>query len=525
MYRLLIAEDEPIEREAMRVMIERILSDRIQVVGEAENGRKAVEMAEKTQPDIIMMDIKMPGINGIDAIREIQKKQPDTRFILVTAYDRFQYAREAMRMGIKEYLLKPGTIKELEEAISNVVREIDEERRRREQELDLKDKWMRVQSLVETEWVTSLLLEHIRDVSWEDLHAILQVKMASGFAFVISSISNMNNSEEQRRLYETMKETVKDECPTCLVGPMMGRQVPVFVLWQEPLVWGQPSTKSKVVHILQKTIQALKKRFGGSNLFIGAGLVYNHAEGLRKSYREALIAARRPTSPAGYLLYDDLSTVYSPDEAVLLHTEKELLAAVQQGDDECALQWYDRYVQEADLYHQQDDKPHRLIELMIILYRGMDAPETERPDWSQFHKQASIEEQVEWGRHYLLSLIHNAQTRRKSRLKGGLERAKAYIHQHYQDNLTLASVAAEVNLNPYYFSKLFKEECNTTFIDYLTRVRIDQAKQLIQSGDWSLKEVCYQVGYQDPNYFSRVFKKMTGVPPSQYRKRITNPDR
>ncbi|WMT41353.1 AraC family transcriptional regulator [Paenibacillus sp. D2_2] len=98
-----------------------------------------------------------------------------------------------------------------------------------------------------------------------------------------------------------------------------------------------------------------------------------------------------------------------------------------------------------------------------------------------------------------------------------LEKAVAYIHSKFQEDLSLEDAAEHVHLNPYYFSKLFKQQTGETFIDYVTRLRIDKAKVMIKDSGLSLKEVCYSVGYKDPNYFSRVFKKVTGVTPSEYR--------
>src|SRR5699024_6693095 len=126
--RILIAEDELIERKAMRKFIENNFTDII-VVGEAVNGRKAIELAETIKPDIIFMDIKMPGINGLEAIEEISGKYPAIKFILVSAYDSFDYAKEAMQFGIKDYILKPAKKEEIVKALLRLQQEITSERK------------------------------------------------------------------------------------------------------------------------------------------------------------------------------------------------------------------------------------------------------------------------------------------------------------------------------------------------------------------------------------------------------------
>lgn len=128
--RILIAEDELLERKAMKKFIEENFNE-MTVVGEAANGRKAIELAETTYPDIIFMDIKMPGINGLEAIEKINAANPTIKFILVSAYDSFDYAKEAMRFGIKDYILKPGKKEEIVKSLLRLKRKLKQRVRKR----------------------------------------------------------------------------------------------------------------------------------------------------------------------------------------------------------------------------------------------------------------------------------------------------------------------------------------------------------------------------------------------------------
>ncbi|QGS69502.1 response regulator [Oceanobacillus sp. 143] len=152
--RILLAEDEFIERKAMRKFIEENFPA-IEIVAEAENGRKAIELAEKTSPDVIFMDIRMPGINGLEAIEKINMGNPAIKFILVSAYDSFDYAKEAMRFGIKDYILKPGKKEEIVKAILRVQKEIE------------------VEKIQQLERIQALGLRHERLIT-ELMHAPLQ---------------------------------------------------------------------------------------------------------------------------------------------------------------------------------------------------------------------------------------------------------------------------------------------------------------------------------------------------------------
>ncbi|MGG3688407.1 response regulator [Caldifermentibacillus hisashii] len=126
-----LVDDEMIERKAMRKIIEDHFGKTI-VCGEAANGRQAIQLADEKRPNIMLMDIKMPGIDGLEAIERIKEKHPDIKFIMISAYDSFDYAKQAMKKGVKEYILKPATKEETIQAILNVYREIAEEQMNQE---------------------------------------------------------------------------------------------------------------------------------------------------------------------------------------------------------------------------------------------------------------------------------------------------------------------------------------------------------------------------------------------------------
>jgi two-component system, response regulator YesN len=136
--KILIVDDEVLERKALTKIISNYSEDAA-VICEAPNGRLAIEMAEAHRPDIIFMDIKMPGIDGVQAIKEIRKFDASIRFIMVSAFNTFEYAKEVMQQGIKEYLLKPCRKQDILVSLERVIAEIMEERKHREEQQSLRD--------------------------------------------------------------------------------------------------------------------------------------------------------------------------------------------------------------------------------------------------------------------------------------------------------------------------------------------------------------------------------------------------
>lgn len=138
MYKLLIADDEALEREGLELMIRHLIPDTFEFL-HAGNGRKAIQLAEEHRPDMIFMDIKMPGIQGLEAVRQIREKLPAAQIVMITAHDYFAYAKEGLLLGVRDYLLKPARREEVAEVLRKLMAVIEEERRSRNEQLELKE--------------------------------------------------------------------------------------------------------------------------------------------------------------------------------------------------------------------------------------------------------------------------------------------------------------------------------------------------------------------------------------------------
>ncbi len=497
----------------------------VRVIGEAPNGRIAVEMASVHRPDIIFMDIKMPGIDGVQAVKEIKKINPGIRFIMVSAFNTFEYAKEVMQQGVKEYILKPSRKQDILEGLQRVTTEIREERKRQEEHQNLRENFSRAVSIAQKEWVSSLLVNQVQDITFDEWGQLLGVEITSGYIVLISfkpQEETVPSTCEKQKWAAWLKDALKSVVikKEILLGPMTDNHVPVLILCQKTTE--RVHFKSSVQTNIKNLFKLFQKESFKCELRIGVGLPYHHAHELNQSYHEAFRALEKlEKSPnSRYSMADKQSSIELPAQSGVLEVEKMLLDAVRQGDVNQVLLIFESYVKM--LAKNKDLKApfvkKSFDELFILISRMLHDLGISTQSTPVIHETEEVMTIVDKGKTHLLALVQRVQVWRNHHAKGMLHKAKEYIESHYSQSLTLEEVAEYVEFSPFYFSKLFKDRFGLTFIEYLTEIRINKAKaEMVDSGK-SLKEICYSIGYKDPNYFSRVFKKHTGLSPTEFRK-------
>ncbi|OAB35957.1 response regulator [Paenibacillus glacialis] len=443
MYRILIADDEALEREGLEWIIQRMMPDTFQVI-HADNGRTAIERAEEHRPHIVMMDVNMPGIQGLAAIREIKERLPDTKFVLVTAYDYFAYAKEALTLGVKEYLLKPAKREQIVTVLEELISEIKVEKQRRQDVLELKHKLSQLLPLVENELSLMFMVDQTLDTDAEQLSEWLDFPLAQGCAIVVAFPEHAH-SQSHQKIYDIIRSFAKTNESSCIISSLIERHMAIFLGKESRIqedLWREQTKRfgEKLAMLTERQLQY--------EVSIGIGTLGSGADGFRKSYFEAVFASTYDAHQGNVCHFDEL-------KQAVVHP-----------------------LSESESHSFTAESTHRS---------------------------------------YVISALHHIREEREKQTLTVLDRAQGYIQERFTEDLSLEEVADFVHLNPHYFSKIFKQQTGSTFIDYVTNLRIDKAKILMSSDHLSLKEVCYKVGYNDPNYFSRVFKKVTGITASEFR--------
>ncbi|MCR5155361.1 MAG: helix-turn-helix domain-containing protein [Butyrivibrio sp.] len=532
MYRVMVADDEGIVIDSMKFIIEKEFGDSCQVEC-AKSGRSVIELAENFRPDIAVIDIHMPGINGIDAIREMKQFCTNTVFIVMSAYDKFDYAKEAIALGVMEYITKPMEKMKVVAVLKRAMSQIDGERQKRSNDLLIKEKLETVEPIIENGLIYDILLQEHFEEDVDNYRTILGITENYGYMMAIvcgdsqegSRMTNaIGSSVKISGKYHEIREGVKSYF-RCKIGNVMSNKIAVLIPCNESRI--EYNERTEMIDRARELVRFLRKKTDIS-FRIGIGGVKPLRE-LGDSYREALNALIVTTGSVAHV--DDLVISCDYDDDYPKNLERPLFEAIAKGDLNEAQVMADKY---SDWMCQKavdgDLMSMRLKTLEFALYAEHIAYQNggqtyhysgRREYLPQIMELETPEEIRDWFEEKIMSACRNVVSKREERSGDIIRTAKRYIEDNFDKDISLDDVSRVVNISPYYFSKVFKEESGLNFIEYLTNIRIDKAKELLENSGLSIKEICLSCGYTDPNYFSRSFKKNVGVTPTEYKEKLS----
>ncbi|MET0787332.1 MAG: response regulator [Paenisporosarcina sp.] len=509
MIKLLIVDDEPIERDGMQAILQKAYPTL--EIKQAKNGKVAVELADVFKPDLIMMDIMMPGINGLEAVEIISAKNPKIKFVMVTAFDMFDFARQALKLGVKDYLLKPSRASEIVATVGKVMEQSEIEQSTIEMSKSQQESMQKALTLVETDVVTQLLFDHVHEVHIDMLVEMLDIR-STNEKFVMVLLLPAGSE----KFYSAVKEKVR-QTGLGWVGALYGRQLPIIVFRNE-----EKSFRSQAISLANEILSIAKKSNRLAEWFIGIGNECGSLDQIRQSYQESLIATMDTTLAVKYRFYSDVPAINTEvDGHLVKQQEKEFFDQIRLGQwEQIRLYVMDlilRYENEGALLLQIQQ---RVQEILWITTRVMSEMgiESEAPFYSfQAHDYRQLRAET----NNLLERMKHSYVEHYDRVEvDKIHQIKQYIIEHSHEDISLDALGRKVDLSPIYISKMFKEKLGINYIDFLTECRIEKAKKLLSDPEKSLKEITFEVGYHEPNYFSKVFKKMCSVSPKEYRKTI-----
>lgn len=528
MYKIMLADDEGIVIDSLKFIIEKEFGEEC-TVEYAKTGRSVIELAEKFRPDIAIMDIQMPGINGIEAMKEIRKNNQNVLFIVMSAYDKFDYAKEAIKLGVLEYITKPMERTKIISILKKGMDIIDKKRERRSNDLLVKEKLETVIPIIESGLIYDILFQEHFAEDIDNYKTILG--FLADYAYMISIVcgdaqggdGHMTNavgsSVKMQQHYQEVRECVK-EYFDCIVGTVMANKLAVLVPYDKDRM-----DYNERIDLIEKARELVRRMRQKTNMHfrIGIGKVGLLQE-MAGSYNEALNALVMTTGSVAHA--DDLpiGCDYAGDYPI--HLEKRLFDEVEKGEVNHALSTARSFFDWMMENSSDDLMEIRLKVLEFTLWAehiayekgGMTYQFNSRQDYlPALMNTTDLDALRKWFMDKIMSSCQNILGKREEKSNSIIEKSIEYIKNNFHKDISLDEVSRTVNISPYYFSKIFKEGTGKNFIEYLTNIRMEKAKELLNTTEYSMKEICLMCGYSDPNYFSRSFKKNVGVTPTEYK--------
>ena len=520
LYRVLLVDDEEDIREGISRKMD-WLGLGFSLVGEAANGQDALELAESLRPDVILTDIKMPFMDGLELCRILTDRLPAARFVVFSGFDAFEYAKQAIQMNVVEYILKPINADELSAVLRRLKDQLDRERAERRNVELIGSRYMDNLPVLRELFYANLLDGHIEPGTERERAARLDIDLqgeewAVGLAYIGSDRRDaLSTLSIQNLLEETL---TADRCKLSLYNDWVA--VIVSLTESFPIY--------DLIRVLDR-VCTLAASYLGLTLTVGVGAPCKELSGMARSAAEARTALEyRSMVGRGQVIYigdlePDGGQVLTFEEA----DERTLTAAVRLGSEQ---EVRDAAAALAGKIREANPSAGQynlfLMELVTHLMKmtrrsGVGVEEVFGTGFSlpiQDSALPSLEELEGWCAERYLRLWTLIRRRQTDSAGQTVETAKEYIRQHYaESDLSVEKLCAYLHLSSTYFSTLFKRETGTSFTAYVTTVRMEAAAEAIRGTEEKTYLIAQRCGYEDPNYFSYVFKRHFGVTPTKYR--------
>ena len=517
MYRVLIVDDEKMIRMGIRKVIQwKKLG--VEQVFTAASAREALQILEEQGPQIMITDIQMSEMSGLELIEEARKRQPELRVLVLTGYDSFEYARQSLRLKVQDFFLKPVDETDLSDAIEGQIRFLEHKKAEAKSSLLVQ----RTRGLTEQIRLEAQMrdLVHRRGDSrqlLERMHDYYGLDRFYGFqvVLIIPPLCMANQSSENNFQEMSMKNICISIVDAQAEGVTFidddGALVAVYFLGEEEE--SVPEKSRELADILQDEFDCKPKMVIGSvvecldNLYIS----YHDARHLLDTEKEGL-------QDIVQLLGEQNKNNIFQD----IYTELKGMMCSNIGNTEYVLKAFRTFTKAAESYNLSRQTVRRLcFELASSIYFSYlgEAGETEAGKLDALSKSlrsASREEACAVTEMFLSQMLGS----QEENVHDIVAKAKYYISEHLTEELTVSNIAVSLYITPNYFSRLFKRVTKEGCNEYIVRKRIEKAKSLLDTTSFKIGEIALMVGYRDTNYFSLAFKKHTGKSPTKYREEL-----
>ena len=534
MIKIMVADDEPLQRQYLRTVLEEF-PRKYKIVAEADNGEDAVAMALETKPDIVFLDIRMPGLDGIEVASRLRGSLPEARIVIVSAYSEFHYAQQSVGLGLAEYMLKPVESSEILDLAQRLSEEIEAEQERRREMEEIKATLKDALPFIRIGFVMDLINGNLTDdAELKSRTAFFGVENPLCLAMNIwlDNLTTQNNFRSelekqivQRQVSEAIEESLA-QWPEHFFISLGNGQYTVLLAADETI--DDAEIKEKGTDLGNHICEYVRENTS-STVTVGIGRKGTGPSGIARSYREASVAGEYRILYGGDqpIHADDVEATSEYANVLRQGYEKNLVMAVCMGDWDRTvrsfLSLWSEYISEDTQLVRVRLKINEICSVVVrsavessIAYESLEESLTLLDQ--QIGRETNMDIMKEKVVNWLNDLVSKIRTSREFRNVNLIDKAVRYMEENFQHEIGLDDVAKQVYLSTCYFSRLFKQVKGWSFTEYLTHVRMEEARKLLTTTSYSVAEIAMRVGFRDARYFSQVFKKHAGKTPGSYRR-------
>lgn len=491
----------------------------IEVAGTAADGVSGLELIENEKPDIVFTDITMPRMNGLTLIEKAKKVIPNAVFIIFSGYNEFEYARKAISLGVIDYLDKPVTIDKVEETLKESIRIIN----KKKEEFKLVEDFIESKKAMLEGLIRRLINgENVKNEKIFDMLNAHNINLLSVNDFTVAVAKQEDDTENYEKFISEVKKVFSSGNQSNLIRHFIlndGKEV-IFVFFKISDI----DNESNLINYITKAKKQLEEE--NINFYMGIGESYKQILDISKSYSDAKKALK-------YAFFKDTtSIVHISDVEYSNHISNltdegydSIIFNIRSSNKLEVIGQVKSFLENLESYNLLPEMfCHECLELIYLALKVS----TETGKDYVAEKEGGFIPHVEilkantafgistWMLSFFDDLMDWIANIQKNSNRKSIVKVREYLDENYHKDITLDEMAEMVNINPTYLSMLFKEQVGTTYIKYLTNVRLEKAKKLLNEG-YKVKEVSEMVGYHNSRHFSELFKKTIGLTPDQFK--------
>lgn len=543
MLKIFLAEDEVVVRETIKRMIpwEEL---GFELVGEAADGEMALPLLIRQQPDLLITDIKMPFMDGLTLARLAKKEIPGLKVVILSGYDDFNYAKQAIGIGVEDYLLKPITKNALIERLSEIRSRYEHEKTQKE----YYEKFQREMQAYEKNSSRDFF-EALVDGSMDMMEVYKRAEklgldiVAEAYNVLIFTMNCDEDFSGQRDEYSSWEAESLELLEGFFAGHTSALLFRSNIFSYGVLIKGHRETIQENTRACVEEIKKiLNRKDGGREWFLAVGRPVERLSQIQKSYHTASRAfSQRYLYDENVLFYDEMETMEqrgnatdAEDNAYLQKVDVNALnpAILQKFLSNGLQEETENFVK--DYFYAIGQEPMeslvfrnyvilnvRFSVLSFLKGLGCNTDEIEPEDTEEVLTESgkNMESAIAYAKKMISQAIEIRDQNSGNKNRSILKTAVDFIDSHYmEEDISLNTVANVANVSSNHFSALFSQNMGQTFIEYLTTLRMNKAKELLRCTGMRSSEIAGEIGYKDAHYFSYLFKKTQGMTPSDYRK-------